>query len=79
MTRQLIQELGREPTNEELAERMELSVSKVRKVLRIAQEPISLETLIGDEDESHLGHFIIDAPRLTMRDSQGRHESPLAP
>jgi len=60
MTRQLIQELGREPTNEELAERMELSVSKVRKVLRIAQEPISLETLIGEEDESHLGDFIIE-------------------
>ncbi|HXI43838.1 MAG TPA: RNA polymerase sigma factor RpoD [Bryobacteraceae bacterium] len=59
-SRQLIQELGREPTNEELAERMELPVSKVRKVLRIAQEPISLETPIGEEDESHLGDFIID-------------------
>jgi RNA polymerase primary sigma factor len=59
-SRQLIQELGREPTNEELAERMELPVAKVRKVLRIAQEPISLETPIGEEDESHLGDFIID-------------------
>jgi len=59
-SRQLIQELGREPTNEELAERMEMPVSKVRKVLRIAQEPISLETPIGEEDESHLGDFIID-------------------
>jgi RNA polymerase primary sigma factor len=59
-SRQLIQELGREATNEELAERMELPVSKVRKVLRIAQEPISLETPIGEEDESHLGDFIID-------------------
>ena len=59
-SRQLIQELGREPTNEELAERMELPVSKVRKVLRIAQEPISLETPIGEEDESHLGDFIVD-------------------
>jgi RNA polymerase primary sigma factor len=59
-SRQLIQELGREPTNEELGERMELPVSKVRKVLRIAQEPISLETPIGEEDESHLGDFIID-------------------
>jgi RNA polymerase primary sigma factor len=59
-SRQLIQEFGREPTNEELAERMELPVSKVRKVLRIAQEPISLETPIGEEDESHLGDFIID-------------------
>jgi len=59
-SRQLIQELGREPTNEELAERMEMPVSKVRKVLRIAQEPISLETPIGEEDESHLGDFIVD-------------------
>ena len=59
-SRQLVQELGREPTNEELGERMELPVSKVRKVLRIAQEPISLETPIGEEDESHLGDFIID-------------------
>ena len=59
-SRQLIQELGREPTNEELSERMELPVSKVRKVLRIAQEPISLETPIGEEDESHLGDFIVD-------------------
>src|SRR5260370_6770086 len=52
--------MGREPNNEELGERMELAVSKVRKVLRIAQEPISLETPIGEEDESHLGDFIID-------------------
>jgi RNA polymerase primary sigma factor len=59
-SRQLIQELGREPTNEELGERMELAVSKVRKVLRIAQEPISLETPTGEEDESHLGDFIVD-------------------
>jgi RNA polymerase primary sigma factor len=59
-SRQLIQEFGREPTNEELAERMELPVSKVRKVLRIAQEPISLETPIGEEEESHLGDFIVD-------------------
>lgn len=58
--RQLVQELGREPTNDELADRMELPVSKVRKVMRIAQEPISLETPIGEEDESHLGDFIVD-------------------
>ncbi len=58
--RQLVQELGREPTNDELAVRMELSVGKVRKVMRIAQEPISLETPIGEEDESHLGDFIVD-------------------
>ncbi len=60
MQRQLQQDLGREPTNEELAARMELPVGKVRKVLRIAQEPISLETPVGEEEESHLGDFIID-------------------
>ncbi|MDP3000069.1 MAG: RNA polymerase sigma factor RpoD [Bryobacterales bacterium] len=58
--RLLQQELGREPTSDELARRMELPVSKVRKVLRIAQEPISLETPVGEEEESHLGDFIID-------------------
>ena len=58
--RQLQQELGREPTTEELAKRLELSVPKVRKVLRIAQEPISLETPVGEEEESHLGDFIVD-------------------
>jgi len=60
MQRQLQQDLGREATTEELAVRMELPVGKVRKVLRIAQEPISLETPVGEEDESHLGDFIID-------------------
>jgi RNA polymerase primary sigma factor len=58
--RQLQQELRREPTTEELARTMELSPSKVRKALRIAQEPISLETPVGEEEESHLGDFIID-------------------
>src|ERR687893_341373 len=58
--RQLQQELGREPTTEELSRRLELPVGKVRKVLRIAQEPISLETPVGEEDESHLGDFIVD-------------------
>jgi RNA polymerase primary sigma factor len=58
--RQLQQELRREPTTEELARRMELSASKVRKVMRIAQEPISLETPVGEEEESHLGDFIVD-------------------
>src|SRR6266853_420926 len=58
--RQLQQELGREPTTEELSVKMELPVGKVRKVLRIAQEPISLETPVGEEEESHLGDFIID-------------------
>ncbi len=58
--RKLQQELGREPTTEELAKKMELPVPKIRKVLRIAQEPISLETPVGEEEESHLGDFIID-------------------
>ena len=58
--RLLQQELGREPTTDELARRMEMPVGKVRKVMRIAQEPISLETPVGEEDESHLGDFIID-------------------
>jgi len=58
--RLLQQELGREPTTEELAKRLDLSVPKVRKVLRIAQEPISLETPVGEEEESHLGDFIVD-------------------
>ncbi len=60
MQRQLQQDLGREPTNEELAKEMELPVGKIRKVLRIAQEPISLETPVGEEEESHLGDFIVD-------------------
>ncbi|HUS06763.1 MAG TPA: RNA polymerase sigma factor RpoD [Bryobacteraceae bacterium] len=58
--RQLQQEMGREPTTEELSERLDLPMSKVRKVLRIAQEPISLETPVGEEEESHLGDFIVD-------------------
>jgi RNA polymerase primary sigma factor len=60
MQRQLQQDLGREPTTEELASKLDLPVGKVRKVLRIAQEPISLETPVGEEEESHLGDFIID-------------------
>ena len=60
MQRQMQQDLGREPTTEELAVKMELPVGKVRKVMRIAQEPISLETPVGEEEESHLGDFIID-------------------
>jgi RNA polymerase primary sigma factor len=59
-TRQLVQEFGREPTPEEIAERMDLPVDKVRKVLKIAKEPISLETPIGEEHDSHLGDFIED-------------------
>ena len=59
-SRQLVQELGREPTPEEVAIKMEVPVDKVRKVLKIAQEPISLETPIGEEEDSHLGDFIED-------------------
>lgn len=60
VTRALVQEIGREPTCEEIAERMEMPVSKVRKIIKIAQEPISLETPIGEEEDSHLGDFIED-------------------
>jgi RNA polymerase primary sigma factor len=59
-SRQLVQELGREPTPEEIATKMDVPVDKVRKVLKIAQEPISLETPIGEEEDSHLGDFIED-------------------
>ena len=68
-SRQMVQELGREPTNEELAKRMQLPVSKVRKVLRVAQEPISLETPIGEEEESHLGDFIVDQNGISPSDA----------
>jgi RNA polymerase primary sigma factor len=68
-SRQLIQELGREPTSEELAKRLELPVSKIRKVLRVAQEPISLETPVGEEDESHLGDFLVDHAGLSPSDA----------
>ena len=59
-SRQLVQEFGREPSPEEIAQKIDLSVDKVRKVLKIAQEPISLETPIGEEEDSHLGDFIED-------------------
>src|ERR1700730_9751648 len=68
-SRQMVQELGREPTNEELAKRLQLPVSKVRKVLRVAQEPISLETPIGEEEESHLGDFIVDQIGISPSDA----------
>ncbi len=59
-SRQLVQELGREPTTDEIAKKMDIPVQKVRKVLKIAQEPVSLEMPIGEEEESHLGDFIED-------------------
>ena len=59
-SRYLVQEIGREPTSEEIAKKMDMPVSKVRKIIKIAQEPISLETPIGEEEDSHLGDFIED-------------------
>jgi RNA polymerase primary sigma factor len=60
ISRQILQEMGREPTPEELSLRMDLPEDKVRKVLKIAKEPISMETPIGDDEDSHLGDFIED-------------------
>jgi RNA polymerase primary sigma factor len=68
-SRALVQELGREPTSEEIAKKMDIPVSKVRKVLKIAQEPISLETPIGEEEDSHLGDFIEDKSILNPSDA----------
>ncbi len=68
-SRYLVQELGREPTPEEIAEKMELPVEKVRKVLKIAKEPISLETPIGEEEDSHLGDFIEDKSVINPSDA----------
>ena len=60
VSRQLLQELGRDPLPEEIAEEMGMSVEKVREIMKIAQEPVSLETPIGEEEDSHLGDFIPD-------------------
>jgi len=68
-SRSLVQELGREPTAEEIGERMDLPASKVRKIMKIAQEPISLETPIGEEEDSHLGDFIEDKNAVSPIDS----------
>jgi RNA polymerase primary sigma factor len=68
-SRALVQELGREPTSEEIAQRMDIPVAKVRKVLKIAQEPISLETPIGEEEDSHLGDFIEDRQEVSPADA----------
>jgi RNA polymerase primary sigma factor len=68
-SRYLVQENGREPTPEEIAERMEMPVDKVRKVLKIAKEPISLETPIGEEEDSHLGDFIEDKQVTAPQDA----------
>jgi RNA polymerase primary sigma factor len=69
ISRQMLQEMGREPTPEELAERMEMPEDKVRKVLKIAKEPISMETPIGDDEDSHLGDFIEDSNVLSPVES----------
>ena len=69
ISRQMLQEIGREPTAEELAERMEMSEDKVRKVLKIAKEPISMETPIGDDEDSHLGDFIEDSTAASPIDT----------
>ena len=78
ISRQILQEKGREPTPDELAERMEMPEDKVRKVLKIAKEPISMETPIGDDEDSHLGDFIEDLSIVSPADSataQGLRES----
>ncbi|RFA30142.1 RNA polymerase sigma factor RpoD [Alkalilimnicola ehrlichii] len=72
VSRQMLQEMGREATPEELAERMEMPEDKVRKVLKIAKEPISMETPIGDDEDSHLGDFIEDANVMSPIDSATR-------
>ncbi|EXX91871.1 RNA polymerase sigma factor RpoD [Paenibacillus darwinianus] len=69
VSRQLLQELGREPTPEEIATEMDLSTDKVREIMKIAQEPVSLETPIGEEDDSHLGDFIEDQEALAPADA----------
>ncbi|MDR0631542.1 MAG: RNA polymerase sigma factor RpoD [Holosporales bacterium] len=87
-SRQMIHEIGREPTPEELSERLGLPLDKIRKVLKIAKEPVSLETPIGDEDDSHLGDFIEDknvvlpieaAMQANLRDTTTRILSTLTP
>lgn len=69
ISRQMLQEMGREPTPDELAERVEMPKDKVRKVLKIAKEPISMETPIGDDEDSHLGDFVEDADVMSPPDA----------
>ncbi|HNU82771.1 MAG TPA: sigma-70 family RNA polymerase sigma factor, partial [Thermoanaerobaculia bacterium] len=87
-SRSLVQELGREPTAEEIGERMDLPASKVRRIMKIAQEPISLETPIGEEEDSHLGDFIEDKSAISpleqviatnLREQTGRVLKTLTP
>ncbi len=67
--RQLVQEIGRDPTPEEIAEEMDMEVDKVREIMKIAQEPVSLEAPIGEEDDSHLGDFVEDDQMITPVES----------
>lgn len=69
VSRQLLQELGREPTDEEIAEKMDIPVSKVREIMKISQDPVSLETPIGEEEDSHLGDFIKDENATSPADA----------
>src|SRR6266481_1942320 len=69
ISRRLLQDLGREPTSEEIAEQMEISPEKVREIIKVSQEPISLETPIGEEDDSHLGDFIEDKSIISPADA----------
>src|SRR5213080_4157663 len=73
-SRALVQELGREPTPEEIAERMDLPLDKVRKIMKIAREPISLETPIGEEEDSHLGDFIEDKKAISPLEAAIRYD-----
>jgi len=73
-SRHLVQKLGREPTPEEIAERMDLPLDKVRKILKIAREPISLETPIGEEEDSHLGDFIEDKKAISPLEAAIRYD-----
>lgn len=73
-SRHLVQELGREPTSEEIAEKMDLPLDKVRKILKIAKEPISIETPIGEEEDSHLGDFIEDKKAISPIESAVRYD-----
>ena len=73
-SRHLVQQLGREPTPEEIGERMEMPLEKVRKILKIAKEPISLETPIGEEEDSHLGDFIEDKKAVSPLEAATRYD-----
>jgi len=69
ISRRLLQDLGREPTSEEIAAQMEISPEKVREIIKVSQEPVSLETPIGEEEDSHLGDFIEDHTALAPADA----------